>query len=185
MSSNERPLTKIYREFWHSDGGLILLTRVFVLFVAFFAFYMVGSWGYYEFMPVSTFFTYYDVVGVGLNEDGSLVVESDRLIKRSGLYQFNDVLTCIVGDPDGVGWQGVAKAEEITPAVAAPRHSPPLRWTFRASVGIWGQGNVTMPALCRFRTIVTLRLPRGVTRSQALIGSEFLVSDNVVADQAR
>jgi len=172
----------VFQNFLKSESRLILVTRIAVLFAAFMLIFMVSSWAYYSFWPQSTFFEYHDVVGVEMNPNGSIVVESDRTIKRSGLYIFDSSLDCIVGNYDEpVGWQSVAKQGQQAAAVLGPREIPPIRWTFAASAGVWNQGNVYMPALCRFRSIITLHLPRNAVRSQAIIGSEFLVSDGVIA----
>jgi len=171
--------TSRFYTFWHSLNPLPSTLRIIALFLGLWVLFLAGSWSFYEFSPQSVFFTYDDVRAIGLKDDGTLVVESEREIRWSGLYRFNDTLLCLVagvGTEDG--WEAVANEETTAPAIAQARIIPPQRWNFRASRGIWND-EVPTPVTCRFLTLVRLELPRSVIRKQVLFGSEFIVGEGV------
>jgi len=162
-------------EWWHSDELLAIFSRVLLIFLLLWPSWYMGTWAYYQFAPRSAFFTYHDTVGVELESNGVLLVESYRTIRYSGLYEFNDRIQCL--DRTGA-WVGEGRQTTQAVMPAGPTLVPAGRWRFRASIGVFGdRGMVPLPATCRFINLVTVYLPRDVARSQVLTGSEFVIEE--------
>lgn len=166
---------------WYSSTFIAAISRIAALFLLFWVLFAVGSWTWYQFTPRSWYYTYHDVIGVGLDHRGFVVAESHRDILWSAEYEFTDRMQC----RNGVGgWQ--AEGTPSTTTAVMPRGGtpdPPGRWRFRGSLGVFTGVNpsVGLPAECRFVTLVVLGLPFGVRKAQTLVGSVFVIEEADVA----
>lgn len=160
---------------WWRSKQLIhaLLTRPLLLFIILYAVVIVGRWTYYQFAPRSAFFEYYDVTAAEFLKDGTLVLESDRVIRHAGIYEFRDDLEC--KRPEG-GWETMSRTLTRAPAASGPRLDPPVRWSWPGSQYLFNPGGrLPSDAVCRVEASIRLELPFGVVRTQVIQGSPFRV----------